>query len=970
MEELFAAMLAETIDRVSATMDVAAESERAPWRFMNCWLALSRFANSGADPADLARARADFAALPENFPSRAMLAQLLVLAWLPYAIEGEREEFPPICALTEIANGSTTPFPSWPATYAVVRAHALALASIDGEAGFRPRAALAEVDEYVRMAAHSPDHARLVGLSRQIILSSVAASRDMDIGTATKMAEETAVLMEGISDDPAVLLQVEAITQMGLDMPGLMRGDPVATREAWSNMEKFVARMAPQDPMRRQFEEALRFHEATNSMYQEGGTGGMRTQDGRRVVPMPAEHQAALRAMAQDGSQFDAVRALSIGALVGAEASLNTPEGLDSAVELAHRALSRSPAGDPQRAVHLAVAGLAHLARWQNRRRQEDMDTGISLLERGRTAAGTSNPDLWAQCSTALAHAYQDSGRRRRAHTMGLSGLRGHAWNVLLQATAADAQGTALRASEQAREVFEMCIRDGDTESAARALEMGRGLILYAATQTRDVASRLADAGETRLAQQWREATGGGVGVGGPDAVPGQLRRQAIAVLAGVTLTDDGTLVTTPGQATTSLLDPPGLAEIRTALGAVGMDALVYLVPGNDGSGAAVVIPAAGPPSWKPLPALNEQGLAGFERFLTERARGALRDLAPAPNHSAEPTPRTATVDEIGAWAWKAAIGPLLNLLPHPADRPLRVTLIPTRELTRVPWHAAWREVDGQPRYAVQDAVFSYAASARMLCESARRSESLITGAGLIVGDPDTSGHGADLPAARAEAQAVKECFYPAARHLGRRTDGSAAPDGIGYRGQVTDWLAHAQPGAILHLACHSVVRAGAGLAETSFLLLAGGGRLAAEDFVKALPVLVSASSGAGVGSRAGAGTGLALAVLASCSSAESGRGYDEAFSLATTMLANNTRSVVSALWSVPDTATSVLMFMFHHFLRSENLRPVDALRAAQLWMITDRTVPPNMPAALRRLLPRDGSVETEAWAAFVHAGR
>ncbi len=82
-------------------------------------------------------------------------------------------------------------------------------------------------------------------------------------------------------------------------------------------------------------------------------------------------------------------------------------------------------------------------------------------------------------------------------------------------------------------------------------------------------------------------------------------------------------------------------------------------------------------------------------------------------------------------------------------------------------------------------------------------------------------------------------------------------------------------------------------------------------------------------------------------------------------------RSVLSTLWPIPDAATSVLMFMFHHFLRVER-RPVwDALHRAQLWMIDPRReLPERMPRELRDELARTDPAEVAAWAGFVHWGR
>src|SRR5262249_23519874 len=154
-------------------------------------------------------------------------------------------------------------------------------------------------------------------------------------------------------------------------------------------------------------------------------------------------------------------------------------------------------------------------------------------------------------------------------------------------------------------------------------------------------------------------------------------------------------------------------------------------------------------------------------------------------------------------------------------------------------------------------AAFSVAVSARMLCDSAWAPSGPAIGSGLVVGDPDTAGAAADLAAARLEALAIQDVFYPQARYLGRRADRSCAARGAGTAGQVRARLARVAAGAVLHAACHGVVAPGVGDEPTSYLMLAAGEaaglRFTAEDLVATI--------------GAGSGPALGLAVLAACSS-------------------------------------------------------------------------------------------------------
>ncbi len=358
-------------------------------------------------------------------------------------------------------------------------------------------------------------------------------------------------------------------------------------------------------------------------------------------------------------------------------------------------------------------------------------------------------------------------------------------------------------------------------------------------------------------------------------------------------------------------------------------------------------------------------------------------------------------------WAWDAAIGPLItSYLPRvpraASGRPHRVVLVPMGDLARVPWQAA-RRADG--RYAVQEIAISQAASARMLCHSAALPPVPASPVGLLVGDPDTrprkstppdaeqgdhpdagpNSHpdtgpdshpriepgtngdagGArpvapDLAAARLEAYAIRQALYPGARYVGRRpdADGSVSPSGAGSAREVREWLTtdHPAAGSMLHLACHGFVRAGHD-APTAYLLLAGGEQLTAAELVALM---------AGAPRR-----GVELVVLAACRTGLAMTGYDEAYSLGTAFLAGGARSVLSTQWSIPDSATSALMFMFHRNLRTTGGPAWQALRDAQLWMLDPaRETPADMPRPLAGQLDRAGLDAVAAWAAFVHWGQ
>jgi CHAT domain-containing protein len=341
-----------------------------------------------------------------------------------------------------------------------------------------------------------------------------------------------------------------------------------------------------------------------------------------------------------------------------------------------------------------------------------------------------------------------------------------------------------------------------------------------------------------------------------------------------------------------------------------------------------------------------------IERYLTAVTA---RDLELEGAREVEDTAQVefaGSVEALCDWAWQAAMGPVVE--PYlEADRVPHLVLIPMGDLARVPWQAA-RDPDG--RYLVERVALSQAVSARMLCDTATAEPVPLTSAGLVVADPDTGGRAAPLPSARLEAYASRESFYPAATYLGRRPDGAVSNSGAGTPDEVRAWLRAdgTAAGTMLHLASHAVMNSE--LERASSRLVLAGGDLTANELIDVL---------------GNSGHRISLAVLAACHTGRSVYGYDEAYSLATMFLAAGVRSVLSTQWSVPDQHTSLLMYMFHHYLVTERRSPRDALRRAQIWMLDDaRTPPDRMPPSLRHLLRESNPAQVPAWAGFVHWGQ
>lgn len=558
-----------------------------------------------------------------------------------------------------------------------------------------------------------------------------------------------------------------------------------------------------------------------------------------------------------------------------------------------------------------------------------NIGNAITLLEQARELAGGPANPHWSAVNDMLAQFSRRRGDENSAtRRIALEGLRGNAWQVLLQPDPISARTAARSAVENATAVAVRFLFDHQPLDALRALDAGRGLMLFAATELRDPCTRLIDAGEPELAQRWRTE----------ENPPVSLRRDVLEVLSRGS----------------ELLDPPDLAEIQAALWALDADALVYLVPGEPpASGWAVIAPVEGQPRYLALPNLVVTPDSDIARYLSATAT---RSAALVGRRDIEELPATEFADSIDVlcdWAWRVAMGPILK--PYlEVERIPHLVLVPMGDLARVPWQAA-RAPDG--RYLVERVAISQAASARMLCDNAAAERVLPTSTGLIVADPDTDGRASALTSARLEAYAIRESFYPSATYLGRRPRGDQSRSGRGTPDEVRAWLrtAGAQAGAMLHLASHGVMETAVNNAS-SYLVLAGGDLTAAE----LLRVLADRN-----------GHPIGLVVLAACNTGRSIYGYDEAYSLATMFLASGVRSVLSTQWSVPDQDTSLLMYMFHHYLVTECRPPWEALRRAQVWMLdSDRAAPDRMPEPLRRTFDSADPTRVVAWAGFVHWGQ
>lgn len=660
-----------------------------------------------------------------------------------------------------------------------------------------------------------------------------------------------------------------------------------------------------------------------------------------------------------DRAEYPAIAAQAAAGLATRALSSGDVSLLDHAIAQVSKACKIPNLGLRERPKLLQLHGFALQTRYHMVRDPRDLSNAISLLEEARRAVEQELASPYASSVLLfLADAYRTRanealGDTDRAVRFGLAGLREHAGDVLLQDSDENALHMARRGSDDATQMARWFLARGRHEAAIGAIELGRGMVLHAATSGSSVPEALLAAGHPALAAA---RTG---------QADDDLRYQTMRALEG-----------TSAEAT--LLSPLTLDDIAAALVRTSTDLLGYLLPqlengGGMATGMAVLVNRQGNVRWIPLPRLRAGGGSMIEEFV--RARRAAETAAAEARVTLRARWRE-TLDTVCDWAWEAATGPLLKAASVHGDageaaaRPPRVVLIPLGQLGLIPWHAARRSQGGSaPRYACQDAIFCYASSARQFVEASWRQPRPWSQAPVLISDNDHR----SLPGATLEVSLLHASHYrggavfgSARRDLPEHVPGRAParPDDV-----LAALPRGSSPGAsLLHFGCHG--RVAVPVLEASLQLGADDREIAVSvrDILRqarATPPSASDASGS-------------LVILAACLTDVTESDYDEALTLATAFLAAGSTGVVAARWAVPDAPTMLFMATFHRFLNAGNADPAHALREAQIWMLDPvRDIPPAWPQPLKLRAARlaafrtgSGLAGVEAWAAFAYQGR
>ncbi|MER7721276.1 CHAT domain-containing protein [Streptomyces flaveolus] len=595
-----------------------------------------------------------------------------------------------------------------------------------------------------------------------------------------------------------------------------------------------------------------------------------------------------------------------------------------------------------------------------------DLDAAIAELEQVRDALTRGERHYFAADALwRLAEVYQTRWARRNledqaaATGAAMEGLNSLAADVVLQRGSEHGLATARSGADRGVRAALWSAQNGQVEETVAALELGRALVLHAASVSAAVPGLLEARGHHDIADAWRRwgaARDRRPADELPRELPSTLRRQALEALG---YRQQGAVFSTPT-----------VAELQAGLADADADALFYLLPGHGGKpGMAVVVGPDTGTGVLQLPLLSDTASAPLDAYL--RAANARSQAAPDTEAAWEKA-----LSDLLDWAYDAAVGHLISALAQRLAAnderrrgrpgPPRIVLVPCGRLGAVPWHAARMPEIARAEHACQIMVITYAASGGQFLRTIRRGRRAPDADPVLVADPRF-----DLPHAEREATALHTAYYPGARLMGEFYEPPAEPVATGTPEDLLGLLG--QPLSLLHIASHG----SAGVDPTqSALHLAfpegtehappdhdgartrpDPGMLTVTRLLDAAPAERPAEEGP-------------LVVLSACETDLTKHDHDEALTLTTAFVASGARDVVGSRWTTRDGASALMMGVFHHLLAVDGLSPADALHMTQRWMLDpNRKAPPQLSPDLVREMEHPGLDRPALWAAFIHQG-
>ncbi len=750
--------------------------------------------------------------------------------------------------------------------------------------------------------------------------------------------------------------------------------DPDRLNETIARMEALQARIPEGHRLRQTMATELNAFRALRGGlgFIDGDPGAARRDPRRNAEAVEAADAAVAQARATP--QDDPFYPLNLGMAGNARMLqgilLRDRRAVSEGVALLAEASAAAKTVPEHRRRLLTMLGWALRMRYELTRDRNDLNNTISRLEEARRLAdedqgGIDMTALLYMCALGYCERNdQNLNDRSRAAALGLSALRERSTTVMLQSTTDRAFDAALAAAGEAADVARWCLADGNPEAAVEALERGRGMVLHAAVADANVPFLLREAAHDDLASEWEEAVAAAekaspdpwdllpsmvASLPSPGWPPSSGTAEDAPAAPEIRLPDDlryRVMRTLQGTELERLLAPPPITEIVRALRAVGARALAYLLP-RDGTaaGLALVVGDTGEIRVIRLPLLTVAHRGPVTEFA--QAQRHLHQAPPAANDARSRWQRA--LGGLCDWAWTAAMDQVLDSIAAGPGRRARLVLVPVGDLGLVPWHAARRPVAGGSfRYACQDAIISYAASARQFTESGQNGHRPWTSAAALVRVASSR-----LFFASKEVQEIHRRHYAGGILLGAQDGRPPRSTADNIRGLLP--RLGAGGASLLHLGCHAQP---APRPVDGRLLLDNGETLSMRDILHQSRARPRDTPGC-------------LVVLAACGSDLAGGYHDEALTLATSFLAAGAVGAVGTRWPVGDLPTLAFMTMFHHYLNSGYDDPSTALRAAQSWMLNpDRSFTNGFHPKIAQMVRMIDLTQPESWAAFTYQGQ
>lgn len=628
----------------------------------------------------------------------------------------------------------------------------------------------------------------------------------------------------------------------------------------------------------------------------------------------------------------------------------SSPAGLDvdalraCATDL-HSALAAAAADTRLRYQLNRMLGICHAEFYGHGRAGEtDQDLREAVIHLYRTLV-TGDHELptveWADTLDVLAQCLREASQREddpqmagAAERVARAALRELADCVLVADDASEAVEVAAHANEIVARAIGWCLADGRYLAAVDIAETGRGLVLASVILAGRVEEILRGSGRDDAADAWWD--------GGADRA---------AVLNALRDTAAGH----------ALLSVPIGEETSVTLAATQFDAVVYLVPPAAPDSAGVKSAAATGQAILIRPVLGQievvefPGLTGLgcgtplDTYLAALDR-ALAEFDPhsgqAGGFRAGPAGQAwaGTLDEVGRWAYACIMAPLLeHVRGWQLDHLPHLALIPLGGLAAIPYAATWTDSvpDGERRYAIDDAVLSYAASARLLGETARRPRRSLSDRVVLVTNPD-----GELPMTRLVTRLLASRQYKEAEIYGVGSEANGPATICAMLGALPDGE---RPGAsLLQLSTH-------GTTEPAPALKAKDGWLA-------LTRILDQARGRAADAPGG------LVITNACLTDITRTHFDESLTLATAFLAAGATAVIGTRWPVDDDTVAVLSLRLHYYLQRGH-PPAEALRQAQLDLLRPSSgMRDTLDPVLAELTDARLS-HAASWAGHVHHG-